>query len=154
MQERFRPNIAAVVEDHRGRILIAQRLDFPECWQFPQGGIEPMETPEQAIVRELWEEVGLQEPDFRLLESIGPFRYRFPKGTLKKGFVGQEQHWFRVLLLAEPDVASIDVEHPEFSALRWIDPRDFQLEWLPEMKRPVVQTVLQTFYDWTPPNAI
>ncbi|MFQ3577651.1 MAG: RNA pyrophosphohydrolase [Verrucomicrobiia bacterium] len=154
MAELFRPNVAAVVEDHSGRILIAQRADFPDCWQFPQGGIEPGETPEQAVVRELKEEVGLRRQDFRIIERIGPFRYQFPKGLSKSGFVGQEQFWFRVLLLAAPDVATADVAQPEFAAVRWIDPGDFQLIWLPEMKRPVVRKVLETFYAWQQPPAI
>ena len=51
--------VAAIIE-HEGRILATQRSygDFAGGWEFPGGKVEPGETPEQAVVREIREELG------------------------------------------------------------------------------------------------
>lgn len=54
--------VAAFLEDHSGRILLAQRpadKPMPFLWEFPGGKMEVGETPEQALVRELAEEIGI-----------------------------------------------------------------------------------------------
>ena len=54
--------VAAVITDARGRILLARRTDGRDLaglWEFPGGKCEPGESPEQALVRELQEELGI-----------------------------------------------------------------------------------------------
>jgi len=56
------PVVAAALTDAQGRVLIAQRpLDKEHAglWEFPGGKIEPGESPEAALVRELREELGV-----------------------------------------------------------------------------------------------
>ena len=87
---------------------------MPQIWGFPQGGIETSETPEQAVVRELEEEIGTQD-----FEIIGKYpellRYDFPEGMTFPdwSYDGQEQQYFLIRLYPE---ASINVKtgHPEF----------------------------------------
>ena len=63
---KFRPNVAAILRRPDGRILIGERHDFPGSWQFPQGGIHGTETPEEALRRELAEELtGVSVPYVR-----------------------------------------------------------------------------------------
>lgn len=53
--------VAALIE-HEGKILVCQRARgsrFELMWEFPGGKIEPGETPEKALARELWEELGV-----------------------------------------------------------------------------------------------
>jgi len=54
----FRPNVGIVIANDCGQVLWARRVG-QSAWQFPQGGINDGETPEQALYRELYEEVGL-----------------------------------------------------------------------------------------------
>ena len=50
---------AAIIHDNQHRILATQRAhgDWKDWWEFPGGKIEPGETPEQALKREIWEEL-------------------------------------------------------------------------------------------------
>ena len=53
MAKRYRPNVAAILQRGDGCVLIGQRADYPESWQFPQGGIDAGESPEDAARREI-----------------------------------------------------------------------------------------------------
>jgi len=55
--------IIGLVFDDRQRIVIAQRQassSYPGYWEFPGGKQDPNETPKQALMRELWEEIGIK----------------------------------------------------------------------------------------------
>lgn len=55
--------VAGVIRDVRGRILLARRTegrDLAGLWEFPGGKVEPGESPEDALVRELREELGIE----------------------------------------------------------------------------------------------
>ncbi len=142
----YRPNVAAIVKREDGRILICERSDCAGGWQFPQGGVHPIETPEDALKRELTEELSLAPADYLIAESHGPYRYEFADGRTKEGFGGQEQRYFLVELIAPEDKIDLATECREFQALRWIQPAEFNLEWLPPMKQPVYAAVFKDFF--------
>jgi putative (di)nucleoside polyphosphate hydrolase len=80
----FRANVGIVVADGQGRVLWARRCG-QNAWQFPQGGIHAGETPEQAMYRELDEEIGLQPEDVKLVaQTQGWLRYKLPEGLIRK----------------------------------------------------------------------
>ena len=119
----FRPNVALVLQNDHGQVLWARRVGGSDGWQFPQGGIEHRETPEQALYRELSEEVGLAAHQVEVVaQTRGWLRYRVPDALRqpKSRFVGQKQRWF-LLRLRAPDSA-IDVCGPgaEFDQWRWV----------------------------------
>ncbi|HZC34167.1 MAG TPA: NUDIX domain-containing protein [Chthoniobacterales bacterium] len=143
---KFRPNVAAIVRRADGRILVGERSDRPGCWQFPQGGINHLEAPEAALQRELQEEISLPPNSYRVIDRRGPYRYRFPPGRKKEGFNGQEQTYFLVDLLAPHFEPSPDTPHPEFRAIRWIWPHEFEISWVPSFKREVYRQVLSDFF--------
>ena len=61
MPKLYRPNVAAIIRRTDGRVLLGQRSDFPESWQFPQGGVDEGESPADAVRREVLEETGLSD---------------------------------------------------------------------------------------------
>jgi putative (di)nucleoside polyphosphate hydrolase len=147
MPKRYRPNVAAIIRHTDGRVLIGQRADFPDSWQFPQGGIDRGESPEEAVRREVEEEVGLSGHLYDLQERRGPYRYDFPGGPDRRGFHGQEQWYFRCDLRGtEAPVIDLTRTCGEFAAVRWVAIDDFPLASVPPMKREVYRTVLRDFF--------
>ncbi len=142
----YRPNVAAILVDPAGRILVGERMDRADSWQFPQGGLDPQESPEEGLPRELHEELSLEPGDYAVETKRGPYRYLFPPGRTKQGYRGQEQHYFRLRLLAPASKVSVRTPHPEFRAVRWIEPADFRLAFLPEMKHEVYRQVFRDFF--------
>ena len=63
----FRSNVAIVIGDGKGHLFWAKRLG-QNAWQFPQGGIDPGESAEDALYRELYEEVGLESDDVKIVQ--------------------------------------------------------------------------------------
>lgn len=148
----YRPNVAAIVKDSDGLILICERAGCPGAWQFPQGGVGQGESREDALKRELWEELSLPPSSYLLAESHGPFRYLFPPGRTKEGFAGQEQRYYLVELVGAKSAIDLATAHREFQAMRWIRPEKFDLDWLPPMKQPVYAAVLNAFFGLTFPG--
>jgi putative (di)nucleoside polyphosphate hydrolase len=138
--ERFRLNVAGILRDVHGRILICERLGRRGSWQFPQGGVDPGESLEAALSRELWEEIGVTPEQTELRNQAGPYRYSFD-GAVVKGFHGKDQHFFLVHFHGNENDIRLDMPNPEFQAYRWILPETFNLLWLPEMKREMYRKV-------------
>ena len=142
----FRPNVGIILANNTGQVLWAKRAE-QDAWQFPQGGINSQESPQQAMYRELYEEIGLQPEDVRILgRTRGWLRYRLPSQFIRRGrlplCIGQKQKWF--LLLLTSDSHKICLDHspsPEFDDWKWVD------YWLPaeqvvSFKRAVYQKAL------------
>ena len=150
--KKYRPNVAAIMRRTDGRILICERLNVPGAWQFPQGGVDRGESPKEAIVREVEEEIGVAPGEYDLTEQHGPFRYDYPKDVLAKkqvrhpSYIGQEQTYFLCVPHRDDLKINLDQEHPEFSRHKWILPEEFQLEWLPPFKRDTYSAVFRDFF--------
>ncbi|GAB5412737.1 MAG: RNA pyrophosphohydrolase [Congregibacter sp.] len=124
--EGFRPNVGIVIANSEGRLLWARRVGGRDAWQFPQGGVNDGEKPEEALYRELHEEVGLRPDAVELLASThGWLRYRLPQRYQRKGqqplCVGQKQKWFLLRLLADDSAVSLNGDQkPEFDHWQWV----------------------------------
>ncbi|CDH03564.1 RNA pyrophosphohydrolase [Xenorhabdus bovienii] len=145
----YRPNVGIVICNRQGQVLWARRYG-QHSWQFPQGGINPGESPEQAMYRELFEEVGLNRKDVRVLASTRSWlRYKLPKRLVrwdtKPVCIGQKQRWFLLQLLCnEVDINVQRSNAPEFDGWRWVS------YWYPvrqvvSFKRDVYRRVMKEF---------
>ena len=122
----FRPNVGIVVANPLGEVLWARRIG-QDAWQFPQGGINPDESPEDALYRELHEEIGLRPEHVELLASTrGWLRYRLPERLVRRGndgplCIGQKQKWFLLRMLADDTSVRMDCgDKAEFDHWRWV----------------------------------
>ncbi|QYN45303.1 MULTISPECIES: RNA pyrophosphohydrolase [unclassified Gilliamella] len=121
----YRPNVGIVICNRQGQVLWARRYG-QNSWQFPQGGIKPNETPEQAMFRELNEEVGLLPRDVKIISSTnGWLRYKLPKRMIRwenqPVCIGQKQKWFLLELLSDISVINLNVSAtPEFDDWKWV----------------------------------
>lgn len=143
----YRPNVAAILTDAQDRIFIAERVNIPGAWQFPQGGIDDGEDAETAMFRELAEEIGVRREQVEMIEQRGGYRYAFPKPRLKYGiYGGQEQTYFRLRFLGRDEDVNLDATHREFARWRWIRPDEFRMQWVPPFKRGVYRQVFLDFF--------
>ncbi|MBP1133260.1 MULTISPECIES: RNA pyrophosphohydrolase [Serratia] len=145
----YRPNVGIVICNRQGQVLWARRYG-QHSWQFPQGGINPGETAEQAMYRELFEEVGLSKKDVRILASTRNWlRYKLPKRLVrwdtKPVCIGQKQKWFLLQLMCnDADINMQRSSTPEFDGWRWVS------FWYPvrqvvSFKRDVYRRVMKEF---------
>ena len=122
----FRANVGIMLANDRGQLLWARRVGGRNAWQFPQGGIQAGESPEDALYRELHEEVGLRPEAVRVLGSTrGWLRYRLPKRYIRKNqdpvCIGQKQKWYLLRLLERDEAVRLDLnETPEFDRWQWV----------------------------------
>jgi len=122
----YRPNVGIILTNRHGQLLWARRIR-QDAWQFPQGGIRAKETPEQAMYRELEEEIGLESSHVEMLGSTrGWLRYRLPERFIRRHqrpvCVGQKQVWFMLRLVGEERFVRLDLsDKPEFDNWRWVD---------------------------------
>ena len=147
MKKKYRPNVAAILQRSDGLLLLGQRSDFPESWQFPQGGIDQGETPEDAIRREVFEEVGVPSANYRIVAQRGPYHYDFPGGKLHRGYHGQVQQYFLCrLTTSSPTEFELAPTCGEFCSLKWVPVDSFPLHLVPPMKQSVYLQLLRDLF--------
>ncbi len=121
----FRPNVGIILANQHNEVLWARRIG-QDSWQFPQGGIKNRETPEDALYRELYEEVGLEAADVDVIaQTNGWLRYRLPKRLIRHNShplcIGQKQKWFLLRMLSDDSVVSVSQSNsPEFDGWEWV----------------------------------
>ena len=143
---RYRSNVGAIIKRADGKILIGERSNIAGAWQFPQGGLKKSETFQEALSRELKEEVSLAPAHYRVVYSKGPYRYVFPPGRTKEGFEGQEQTYFLIEFTGSDSNIDVSTEDPEFVQFRWIEPSEFQIDWVPGFKQAVYRQIFFDFF--------
>ena len=149
----YRPGVGIMLLNGEGLVFVGRRIDMPAglaAWQMPQGGIDPGETPRQAALRELKEEVGTDKAEI-LAESAVWHHYDLPPeiaGRMWRGrYRGQRQKWFAMHFTGIDADIDPATEHPEFDAWEWVSP-----ERLPELivpfKRQIYLDVLEEFREF------
>ena len=145
----YRVGVGIMLVNREGRIFVGRRIDMPDrpAWQMPQGGIDPGESPREAALRELREEIGTNKAKI-LAESCRWRDYDLPAeiaGTLWGGrYRGQRQKWFAMRFIGSEADINLATVHPEFDAWRWVEPDDLP-RLIVSFKRPLYCDVLAEF---------
>lgn len=110
--------VAAIIHDSEGRIFATQRGygEFKDFWEFPGGKIETGETPEEALRREIWEELETRIMVDKLITTV---EWDYPSFHLSL-----HCYWCTV--------ESGHLELKEHEAARWLSPNELDsVDWLP-----------------------
>ncbi len=153
-REGFRPNVGIILLNQRNQVFWGKRIRT-HSWQFPQGGIDRGETPEQAMFRELHEEVGLHREHVRIVARTRDWlRYEVPDRFIRRDargyYKGQKQIWYLLQLTGQDWNLNLRAtSHPEFDAWRWND-YWVPLEVVVEFKRSVYEMALTELVRFLP----
>jgi putative (di)nucleoside polyphosphate hydrolase len=151
----YRPCVGVMLINREGLVFVGRRIDQTmEGWQMPQGGIDAGETPEQAALRELKEEIGTNNA--KILRAMDEWlAYDLPPhllGVALHGkYRGQRQKWIAMRFEGDDSEIDIQTEEPEFAAWKWL-----AIEALPRLvvpfKRDTYSKVLTAFEDLAAPE--
>ena len=138
-----------MILNSNNEILVGRRLDHPSgYWQMPQGGIDENENPEEAVWREMMEEIGTNNADLYKISNEW-VKYNIPQETLNrlpwgKKYIGQSQKWFIFKFSGQDEDINVETQNPEFSEWKWITHNKL-LENAVPFKRKTYQTILNEF---------
>ena len=151
MSDKYRPCVGMIILNDKNQILVGRRIDYPSgYWQMPQGGIDKDEVPEEAVWREMMEEIGTNNAKLIRTSSVW-LSYDIPKDTLQtlpwgKKYIGQKQKWFVFRFTGKDSDINIRTENPEFSEWKWAK-HDSLLDNMVPFKREIYTKVLSEFRD-------
>jgi len=120
----YRRCAGVMLVNRAGLVWVGRRIDTPDGWQMPQGGIDQGENPRDAALRELEEETGTANA--RVIgETRDWLTYDLPPELMGKAwkgrFRGQKQKWFACRFLgADSEIDIHSVAHPEFDDWKWV----------------------------------
>ena len=149
MTKKYRLCVGMMILNQSNEILVGRRLDHPSgYWQMPQGGIDKNEIPEEAVWREMMEEIGTNNADL-IHTSSHWLNYEIPKDTLKtlpwgEKYVGQKQKWFVFRFTGKNTDINVGTENPEFSEWKWTNQNTLTNNAVP-FKKNLYERVLQEF---------
>ena len=144
----YRPCVGIMLLNRDGKVFVGKRIDQTvEGWQMPQGGIDKGETPKQAALRELQEEVGTNKAEI-LGEMDDWVTYDLPEHLIGVAFhgkyKGQKQKWFALRFTGEDADINLTSHEPEFSAYQWVEMDKLSALIVP-FKRDIYKQVIAAF---------
>jgi len=151
MTNKYRKCVGMMILNDKNEILVGRRLDHPSgFWQMPQGGIDDNEKPEEAVWREMMEEIGTNNAKLIKMSSQW-ISYDIPQDTLDtlpwgKRYVGQTQKWFVFKFMGQDSDINVGTENPEFSEWKWAKLNSLSDNIVP-FKRNVYKRIINEFKD-------
>ncbi len=122
----YRANVGIILSNMHGQLLWAKRIG-QDAWQFPQGGILENETTEQAMYRELKEEIGLSAAHVKIIANTHNWLYydlpdHLIRYNSKPLCIGQKQKWYLLEFTGDETEIRLDnCQVPEFDYWQWVD---------------------------------
>jgi len=150
-QKKYRKCVGIMIINNDKKILVGRRLDHPSgFWQMPQGGIDDSENPEEAVWREMMEEIGTNKAEL-IRVSTQWIKYDIPSETLQTlpwghKYVGQTQKWFAFRFTGNNKDINVQTKNPEFSEWKWTN-IDSIIDNIVPFKRNVYGAILEEFKD-------
>ncbi|CAL5209019.1 unnamed protein product [Lathyrus oleraceus] len=151
--EGYRRNVGICLINSHKKVFAASRLDIPNSWQMPQGGIDEGEDPRNAAIRELREETGVSSAEV-IAEAPFWLTYDFPPKVRERlniqwgtDWKGQAQKWFLFKFTGQDQEINLlgdGTEKPEFGEWSWISGEQV-IDLAVDFKKPVYKEVLAAF---------
>ena len=143
----LRQNAAAVIENSEGLILACERRNIRGAWQVPQGGIDEGESAEDAVLREIREETGIDSKFLKIVAKSSKVSYLFPRSVSWKSnkgkFDGQEQVYFRIKIADSGWKLAEETE--EFVSFEWITRKEMVARIVPFKKDCYIKAFKELF---------
>ncbi|HEY6578875.1 MAG TPA: RNA pyrophosphohydrolase [Rhizomicrobium sp.] len=150
----YRPCVGLVLFNRRGEVFVGRRIDQTvEGWQLPQGGIDEGESPVEAALRELEEEIGTRRAVL-LREYEDWLSYDLPAhllGVALHGrYRGQRQKWLAMRFKGDDSEIDVRTAEPEFAEWKWLG-IEVLLRLVVPFKRDTYAKVIAAFRDLAAP---
>lgn len=144
----YRPCVGICLLNTENKVFVGERIDTPNAWQMPQGGIDDGEEVQTAALRELQEEVGTNKAEI-LMIAEKKLRYELPDRLILSHwdgkYRGQEQTWIAARFTGnDTDINLNAFNPPEFSKWQWIEFEQI-LDFIVPFKRELYRDVIDMF---------
>lgn len=151
----YRPGVGMMILSDENKIFVGQRMDNKNpAWQMPQGGIGPHEDADQAMLRELQEEIGTRNVEI-IVKSKTWYKYDLPPELATRlwsgKFKGQKQIWYALRFRGKDEEINIQTYQPEFREWKWVDKEEL-LELIIPFKRNLYDQVLKDLWTYVLKN--
>lgn len=147
----YRPAVGMMLLNDQNKVFVGQRLDGKDpAWQMPQGGIAPHEETDQAMLRELQEEIGTRKVEIIVKSKIW-YKYDLPPDLASRlwsgQFKGQKQIWYALRFKGRDDDINIHTYHPEFQDWKWLD-KDELINIIVPFKKDLYRRVINDLWPY------
>ncbi len=155
----YRPCVGAMIINQDKMIWMGKRINkidyqTDSLWQMPQGGIDRGEKPENAVIRETYEETGIKKVEI-IKKAKNWYNYDIPKeilANMKSQFIGQTQQWFLLSFKGSDDEINLipplkSNQMQEFTEWKWENPKNI-IDMVIDFKRETYRQVLTEFNDY------
>jgi putative (di)nucleoside polyphosphate hydrolase len=146
----YRPSVGLMILNDKFEVFVGRRVDTKgDAWQMPQGGIDDGESPKEAALREMKEEIGTNDAEV-IAETKQWYKYELPTHLIKKlwngRYRGQRQKWFLVKYLGKDEDINIRYADVEFADWKWVNIEELTQIIVP-FKKKLYISVIEEFRD-------